>query len=793
MKKLLLILVLFLFPMMVLATVENYHMNVTVLKNGDMEVEEYFSLDGEFNGVPRTINFKNPYSTVFNPDDTEYPSSLIHNGTNIIIEKIAAVKKSANYDFSNFNGYEFKKVDSANKGDYGVYTESSSGIGVDLKIFLPSSKNEAFYIKYKIENVAVLHDDVGELMWKIFDNNSPEAISDLQVVINLPGNINTTKVWSHGPDDSYTEIISNNQVKLTAPYLPSYTAIDVRAAFDKEVISDSPKKTNVAALDKIVAYETRLAEEANRRREEEDKFNESMILEFQEEFKKTSSRDIYNQIETRVHRFHNPDKITEYTKFLEEAKPRVDEFEYEQFNRIVVGALDSDYAIYDDVLSANKNIDNVFDVELRAKMRNDLENVVAIVKKTELKNNLSYVLIGAFSVCLAYIYKRFLKYMSERRKSYDKELYLRELPSDLSPSAVGLLIDKRLSSDEVSATILSLINRKILEAKKLEDGTFELSKNYGAITKGNGMTSEEVELIEMVFGTKEVIKAKKAGKIDYDDYISWRKKILKELKNKNYIKSENVDNGALGIAKLILLIVYMVSSFRLAFAIISFTLGSLIFPIIAITLAIVIAFLLIIKYFEKIFWYLLILINIIFIVVSIGMNHYINFVWIFGIIYIIIIGRLIKKVPKPINIRLTKEGKEELAKWKAFKSFLVDFSRLDMRDVDEVVLWEKYLVYATALGISKKVLDQIKVKIEQINIDQDLSDVIIYSNMDSLFSFGNSVSKGISSSILSHTLESMNSGGSSGGGWSSGGGGGGFSSGGSSSSSGGGGGSIGRF
>lgn len=56
---------------------------------------------------------------------------------------------------------------------------------------------------------------------------------------------------------------------------------------------------------------------------------------------------------------------------------------------------------------------------------------------------------------------------------------------------------------------------------------------------------------------------------------------------------------------------------------------------------------------------------------------------------------------------LTQEGYEEVNQWKALKKYMEDFSLLKEKQVPDLILWEKYLVYATTFGISKKVLDQL--------------------------------------------------------------------------------------
>ena len=95
---------------------------------------------------------------------------------------------------------------------------------------------------------------------------------------------------------------------------------------------------------------------------------------------------------------------------------------------------------------------------------------------------------------------------------------------------------------------------------------------------------------------------------------------------------------------------------------------------------------------------------------------------------------------------------------------------LDEREVPELVLWEKYLVYATAFGIAEKVLKQLKVKYPELADDNYLDDrmnvIYIMSHTD----ISKSISAPISRSVLAGTSYSSGSGG--GGGFSGGGGGG---------------------
>lgn len=61
------------------------------------------------------------------------------------------------------------------------------------------------------------------------------------------------------------------------------------------------------------------------------------------------------------------------------------------------------------------------------------------------------------------------------------------------------------------------------------------------------------------------------------------------------------------------------------------------------------------------------------------------------------------KCVKNKYILLTQKGEDEYTKWKALYNFLNSETLMKEREVIELALWEKYLVYATAFGISEKV------------------------------------------------------------------------------------------
>lgn len=63
---------------------------------------------------------------------------------------------------------------------------------------------------------------------------------------------------------------------------------------------------------------------------------------------------------------------------------------------------------------------------------------------------------------------------------------------------------------------------------------------------------------------------------------------------------------------------------------------------------------------------------------------------------------------------LTQAGADEKEKWEGLSRYMKDYSLLNEKRVLDLVLWEKYLVYATAFGISDKVIEQMKASYPEV-------------------------------------------------------------------------------
>ena len=271
-KWFLIIFLIILLPINILAKdgISDYYIDMTVLENGDVLVEELFVLEGSFNGYERILNYRGAV-TPFDGSLSSFNGSDIYNGDAIIIEEVKSVAIASNHQFSDLKkeGFSFKEVYSASTGAYGIYTVKNTSDGVRLRIYNPSNKGErGFYIKYKLTNLAVLHNDIAEIGFNLFTQEQKEEIRSLEMHIHIPRNNQELRAWGHGPLWGETKNISKEEILLTIEELKAETSVDIRFVFDKAVVFNSQKTSGVEGLASILTLESKKAEEANEVREE---------------------------------------------------------------------------------------------------------------------------------------------------------------------------------------------------------------------------------------------------------------------------------------------------------------------------------------------------------------------------------------------------------------------------------------------------------------------------------------------------------------------------------------------
>ena len=102
--------------------------------------------------------------------------------------------------------------------------------------------------------------------------------------------------------------------------------------------------------------------------------------------------------------------------------------------------------------------------------------------------------------------------------------------------------------------------------------------------------------------------------------------------------------------------------------------------------------------------------------------QYVPIYWIIGML--LVIGSALINLWTIYKIRkilpfLTNQGLDEHTKWKGLKNFINDYSLLSEKTEVVLEVWEGFLIYATALGISKEVLKQLNPVVIENNKNKD--------------------------------------------------------------------------
>lgn len=299
----------------------------------------------------------------------------------------------------------------------------------------------------------------------------------------------------------------------------------------------------------------------------------------------------------------------------------------------------------------------------------------------------------------------YIKKKKSRKVDFNQK-YLRDFPADYGPEIVSYLLRNKIDEKALSASILMIISKKALNVNRIpnQKDDYELIKQEENI---NSLTNLEQKVMEMLIdiigdGTKvKLSEIKKYGKTTKNarkfikEYNDWQSEALKEGKQEEFFMPFVKE-------KLFLFIISFIGfyiSFLNAFNETRFGIG-----------------------------YLAALVSI--------------------VTLIIIMSTKLK----------TKKGTEHYKKWMALKNFMTDFGLMDEKELPEIKLWEKYLVYATALGIADKLEKTMRIKIQNMNLtENDLATYYIFNNYTDNLSITNSLSSSINSSISSAVASSTSS------------------------------------
>ena len=304
-------------------------------------------------------------------------------------------------------------------------------------------------------------------------------------------------------------------------------------------------------------------------------------------------------------------------------------------------------------------------------------------ERREKRNNMMYCIVGVIGLgSIFFTYKAYknikkLGKVEKKFKPTTKLQYFRELPyKDATPAEALFVMSRAINksfSGSFSANILDLCLNKYVSLEVVEKEGFLksdivkikiLEKEITNLKEDEKLT---LEFLQEVAGDKKELTTKEITEY-LKKHLSKIQKLDKELEQ--IIEEKEIENGN-----------YNKENYK---KMNNYTGISAIYTVFAFFTIVITAF------FIEMNALKIILVPII-LMISLAVNA-------------ITLGIMANKV----NI-LSQKGVDEKEQWEAFKKYMEEFSLLKEKDVPELILWEKYLVFATAFGISEKVLKQLKV------------------------------------------------------------------------------------
>ncbi len=272
-------------PITIYAKVENPKYKITNVYSsieidmiGSLHVKEAIVVKGSLNGFRREIEYKNSDANAWNPGDDIFENTAFYNARGVSLKKASAKKiKEENIGWNLLNAtYEdFEKKDVAIPGDEKTYTVSKNKNGEEYKIFNEnSSEYMVYYFDYFINQAVVLHNDVAELYYTVFELD--EDVKNLNVQVTTQGSSkkDNFRVWAHGSMNGKLSPIKTDEDEeeyegaiITIDDYKKEDIVEIRMLFDKSLvslISDVLNESEQDALEKIEEIEQKKYAEADR-------------------------------------------------------------------------------------------------------------------------------------------------------------------------------------------------------------------------------------------------------------------------------------------------------------------------------------------------------------------------------------------------------------------------------------------------------------------------------------------------------------------------------------------------
>ncbi|MBQ6100185.1 MAG: DUF2207 domain-containing protein [Methanobrevibacter sp.] len=292
--------------------------------------------------------------------------------------------------------------------------------------------------------------------------------------------------------------------------------------------------------------------------------------------------------------------------------------------------------------------------------------------------NATYLILGLLSVLspIGAIFTYF-KWGREPKVSYDG-IYERDLPTDDPPEVINALVENKSNigtpnMEGFEASIMNLINKKVLKLSTRE--------NSDTMTNDLIIKFNEDENIKVSRSEKIVLKT--LSRFAQDSVLN-----LSELESKLSSESdakwfmEQYEKWEESVKKKIDLAYYFDDAGSTAISFIA--IGGIIFGIIIAVLG-----------------FLTNLSN--------------GFYSLVGGIFLIVFSVALLFLDEDIFGRWTENGRVFYLKWNNLRKFLEDNSLINEHPPESIVVWNKYLVYGTALGVADSVYEAMKLQVPNIS------------------------------------------------------------------------------
>ncbi len=170
----------------------------------------------------------------------------------------------------------FNKVDSANKGDSGVYTVEQTGDGVRIKVFSPHESGDSaiYYVSYIMTGAVMNWADTAELYWKFVGDGWSADSDDVEMEVYFANAAAGTaavkgdnfRAWGHGPLTGDVSLDADEpMVTYTIPCVHQGEFAEARIAFPSDWVPQLAA-SGEERMSTILGEEKEWADEANARR-----------------------------------------------------------------------------------------------------------------------------------------------------------------------------------------------------------------------------------------------------------------------------------------------------------------------------------------------------------------------------------------------------------------------------------------------------------------------------------------------------------------------------------------------